>query len=93
MRVAIARSVANGVLADNPWQSQLAVWSLLAQAPDGRLDDVGKDLVRFAGEDAEPSDVGTATPSIVEAMNAGTIQAQIVGFSAFRAPSTWAPAS
>jgi hypothetical protein len=80
VRVALSHSVAQGYIPSNRWDVQLAVWTLLDGIEPGAGNKLAPSIIEYAISGVEPSDAGMNTPSLIEAINDGSVTAQVVGY-------------
>ncbi len=86
VRVAIAYSVGRNYLVSNQYDVQLAIWSLLGDAEPNDSSALVPGIVDYTADGATPTDLALTTPSLIEAVEAGTISAQVTNFRNLTTP-------
>lgn len=86
VRTAIAYSVGRNYLGTHPYDVQLAVWSLVDSVELDEESALAPGIIDYAGSGATPADLELNTPSLVEAVEAGTVSAQVVNFRNLTTP-------
>ncbi len=86
VRVAIGHSMATGLLDDDLLQPQLAIWTLIDGKWDRQSNLTASRLVSYARSGVQPADIGLDTLSVIDAVDAGLVEALVVNFESVSDP-------